>query len=847
MNASDWSRVKDILNRALDLPSEERAAFVAATCGGDADVRAEVESLLAAEDDAFLEQPAAANWLMQQGYVESPTGPSTELIPGARIGTWSLVRELGRGGMGTVWEAVRVEGDFSQRAALKLVRDAIDSPSLRQRFRRERRLLARLQHRNIATLLDGGITADGRPWFAMELVDGEPITRWCDARRLTIHQRLLLLRQVCGAVQHAHRALIIHRDLKPANIIVTHDGTVKLLDFGISKVLEDGTSDGDNTNDVTRPGTPLGTPAYMAPELLNGEPASTAADIYALGVVSFELLCGKQPFPHGEGAPSAWRRDVLERDASSLTASLSPPIAAARGAEGERGVRALSRALGGDIDRIVAMALRKEPERRYASAEQLGEDFRRCIEGLPVSAQPDSLSYRTRMFVRRNRAAVAGAAAAVSMLIVGLAGTSWQARVAGHERDRAQREADKANRVSAFMAETFRSADPREKGKDITVAAALGAAEQRAAAELSSDSAVYAALLSTIGRTYLGLGRYDDASRTLYQSLTLLRVYGRTNPADITTALRSLATLEAERGNIAAAETLFTEALARAHRASVDSAILGALLDGYGSLQLDRGEFPAAERTLREALAIRRRASTSAPELASTLNNIAVSLGQQNRWREAIPLHEEALRVVRSTAGDNSPDVATGLNTLANAYAIVGDYRAADTLFQQALTLRLRSLGAAHPDVAWTHYSYGDMLRLAGQFERAIIEAQAVLEHRGKSLPETHPMISSALTVYGRSLLSLGRIAEAEIALRESLRLRRAAYPDGHWLIASSLAAVGECLLAAGKYRDAEPLLVRAYQELLSAKGPSDQRTRDVDSALTQLRRLSTREQQRSR
>ncbi|MEP6762767.1 MAG: serine/threonine-protein kinase [Gemmatimonadaceae bacterium] len=822
--ADDWERVTELLDDAMALAPEQRDAWFQRLSASDAHLRDELISLIASfpEADKLFEAPASA-WLSIVERVPA-------LTVAQRFGSWSLVRELGRGGMGSVWEAERVDADFAQRAALKVVRAAIDSSPLRQRFRQERRLLALLKHRNIATLLDGGVTTDGTPWFAMELVDGEPITRWCDERKLAIDDRINLLRQVCGAVQHAHRALIVHRDLKPGNILVTSDGTVKLLDFGIAKVIDDANN---FDQQATQPGSLLGTPAYLAPEILHGEPASTSADIYAIGVISYELLSGRLPFPNDSGTSNEWRKIVLQREPLALSESLTDEAASVRG---ERNARGLQQKLQGDIERIVSMALRKEPDRRYTSVEQLGEDLRRSTAGLPVIAQVDSVQYRVNKFVNRNRAAVIGAAATLVVLIAGLVGTTWQARVARHERDRALLETAKVSRVRAFMEETFRAADPRSQGKDVTVAQALAVAELRADSLFKNEPEVKSALLASIGRTYLGLGKYDDASRTLHEALVLARTTDNGRSADVTEGIRSLAMLEAERGKIPDAESLFVEALSRANKQPVDSATLGSLLDGFGSLQLDKGDFSAAEMTLRNALAVRQSMlGARNPEIAGTLNNLAVSLGQQNRWTEAIPLHENALNILRAAKGDEHPDVATGLNTLANAYTIIGRFPAADTMFKQALALRVRLLGAHHPEVAWTHYSYADMLRLSGDFSHAIEQAKEVLAERGSSLPESHPMISSALIVQGRSLLSLSRPEEAEAPLRESLRLRSAAYAAGHWLIASGTGAVGECLLAEKKFDAAEPLLTSAYRDMIKTKGLKDQRTRELGVALASL------------
>ena len=819
MTPERWRVVKALFDEALEQPSEAREQWISGATADDPDLRREVESLLEAlgeERDRF--ERSAPLLLEDVAREPSPMVPAA----GDRVGPYRLIREVGQGGMGVVFEAYRDDDQYRKRVAIKTISRGRDSELILRRFRYERQILARLEHKNIAGLLDGGVTDTGQPYFALEYVEGNPIDQYCDARRLGVRERVQLFRQVSGAVQYAHTNLIIHRDLKPSNILVTAEGTVKLLDFGIAKLLrEDDGSDGEG---LTQPGVVPRTTAYASPEQVKGEAVTTATDVFSLGLVLYQLLAGRHPFTHDMPSGEETRRRIME-DAPR------PPSLAVSTEE-----RRLQRTLHGDLDSIVLMALRKEPGRRYPSVEQLSEDVLRYLAGLPVAAQADSAGYRLRKFVRRNRAAVIGALAATLALLVGLGATAWQAGVARHERDRAQREAAKATRVAGFLQEMFRAADPRGQGKDVTVAQALRAAEQRAGTELAGEPEILAAVLSSIGRTYLGLGRYAEAGNSLGQALALERTLDDGSRRGVTEGLRNVAALEAEQGRIAEAEPLLAEALARVRRPPVDSLLLGSLLDAKGSLELDKGDFRAAEGTLGEAVALRRRTlGDSAEGVSTTLNNLAVALGQQNRWKEAIPLHREALEIIRQVKGPEHPDVATGLNTLANAYAILGEYPAADTLFRQALEQRVRLLGPHHPEVAWTHYSYGDMLRLAGDYPRAIVEARAVLAERGGSLPDSHPMVSAALTVLGRSLLSEGNGAAAEAALRESLRLRSAAYPAGHWLVASSAGAVGECLLAEKKYRAAEPLLRQAYATVKAAKGETDQRTRDLAAALARL------------
>ena len=816
MTPDRWRAIKSVFDDALEQPRDTRAQWIDSATAGDPELRAEVASLLTAleEEDGRFERMAgiSLNHLVLDGDTSFPDGDD-------HIGAYRLIRAVGQGGMGVVFEAYRDDDQYRKRVAIKTISRGRDSDLILRRFRYERQILARLEHPNIAALYDGGVTQSGQPYFALEYVEGKPIDGYCDDAKLDVRARLQLFRQVCDAVAYAHRSLVIHRDLKPNNILVTEDGTVKLLDFGIAKLLDE---DEDALSGLTQTGSILLTSAYASPEQVRGESVTTATDVFSLGLVLYKLLAGRHPFAEGGESGEEVRRRIREEDPR-------PPSGAPTTNAGRRTLR-------GDLDSIVQMALRKEPARRYSSVDQLSTDIHNYLAGFPVIAQPDSVGYRVKKFAKRNRAAVSSGAVAVLALTIGLAATAWQAEAARRERDRAQREAEKASHISRFLQEMFRTADPRSERKDITVAEALGLARQRALTELRARPEVLAGVLSSIGRTYLGLGRYDEADNALRRALILERSLDDGTRIGVTQALRDLASLEAERGNIAKAEPLLSEALGRARHPPVDSVLLGRLLDGSGSLQLDKGDFAGAERTLREAVALRRRVLGEQHEdVATSLNNLAVSIGQQNRWAEAIPLHQQALAVVRSLKGPEHPDVATAINTLANAVTITGDYKAADTLFQRTLELRQRLLGAHHPEVAWTHYSYADMLRLAGDYPRAIAEASAVLAERGTSLPETHPMIHSALQVFGRSHLALGHVREAEAALRESLRLRKAAYPADHWLVASATGAVGESLLFGKRYGEAEPMLLGAYTELNKSKGKTDQRTRDLAAALVKL------------
>ena len=421
MDPARWSQVKQIFQSALDLPRGDRSAYIRSECGGDLELLQALEALLASEEisENFLEEPAV-------DYV----GELPDVNIGRKIGPYQIVREIGVGGMGAVYLAERTD-EFRQQVALKLMALGTDSRMVVSRFRHERQILAGLEHPNIARLLDGGATSDGRPYFVMEYVEGEPIDTYCARVKLNVARRLRLFQQVCSAVQHAHQNLIVHRDIKPGNILVSQDGTPKLLDFGIAKLVGDDPAP-ENTA-MTEAGMRLMTPEYASPEQVRGLPITTATDIYSLGVVLFELLAGRMPYQFETRSPAEVEHVICQTNPT-------PPSRIAN-----------SKRLAGDLDTIVLKALEKDPRRRYASVEQFSDDIRRHLEGIPILARAPTLRYRTAKFVRRNRTAVAAGILVFLSLTGGLIATTWEAHVARQQRARAERRFDDVR----HLAESF--------------------------------------------------------------------------------------------------------------------------------------------------------------------------------------------------------------------------------------------------------------------------------------------------------------------------------------------------------------------------------------------------------
>jgi len=458
LDNADWNKTKTLFHQALDLQPDERAAFFADSCNGDQDLRARVESLLKAHEDAgdFISAPALA----EAGLVSHA---SAGALIGKRIGSYEIVRELGRGGMGAVYLAERADEEFKKQVALKIIKRGMDTESILRRFMIERQILANLEHENIARFLDAGTTEDGLSYFVMEYIEGEPITKYSYAHNLNTTERLELFQRICAAVQHAHQNLIVHRDLKPSNILVTAAGVPKLLDFGIAKILSsDGVSD---TTEQTASALRLMTPEYASPEQLRGLPITTSTDVYSLGIVLYELLSGHRPYRFPNRSPEEIVRVVLTaepaRPSDAVTNYEGPRVTDATETNSTPTQQSLSgnvekirRRLVGDLDNIVLKALRKDRERRYPSVQELSEDIRRHLRGLPVSARPDALGYRAGKFIHRHRTGVAIAALVLVTLLSATFVTSWQAYVARREHAKAQlRSAEQRKFASSLINE----------------------------------------------------------------------------------------------------------------------------------------------------------------------------------------------------------------------------------------------------------------------------------------------------------------------------------------------------------------------------------------------------------
>jgi serine/threonine-protein kinase len=533
MTPEYWDKLQDLFVQLAGLPPDEQRARLDAECGDDDALRAELASMLrhdTAGDRSYQEAIRVVAADVAKGD-EQPWD-------GMRVGAWRITGKIAEGGMGTVFLGERADDQFAQKAAIKLLSSGLISDSAKNRFLSERQILADLNHPNIAALLDGGTTDDGVPFLVMEFIDGRPIDRYCDEEGVTVDQRLALFKKVCRAIDFAHRNLIVHRDIKPSNILVTDDGTPKLLDFGIAKPLEPELF--DHTIAVTRADLRLMTPEYASPEQIQGDPITTATDVYSLGVLLCKLLSGELPYRLPTGRPRELEQAICETEPTRPSAIPRASV--------------LKKELSGDLDNIVLEALQKEPERRYASVRALIDDVERFEANEPIAAHPESWRYRFAKFVRRHQAGVA-TAAGMAVVLVSL--VSFYTFQLANERDVAKRERDAAQAVTDFMVELFEVTDPSEaRGSSITAREVLDRGNERIADELKDQPEIRARLLDAIGRVYYGLGLYEDARQHFGEVVALQRETGATEAA-IATSIRREADATMEFGdNISGVEML---------------------------------------------------------------------------------------------------------------------------------------------------------------------------------------------------------------------------------------------------------------------------------------------------
>jgi tetratricopeptide (TPR) repeat protein len=741
MNPDRFDRIKRMVLALEALPEAERAAWLERECAGEPTLSAEVATLMRGDVPSIMRTG---------GIAERVSTFAGHEPAGAVIGPYRLTGVLGEGGMGVVYRAEQ-EQPIRREVALKLLPAGLNSTRAVARFEAERQTLARLSHPYIAQVFDAGAGTDGRQYFAMELVAGEPITVYCAREQPPLDDRLRLFLKICDAVQHAHQRGIIHRDLKPSNVLVTSQGVEivpKVIDFGIAKAIDD--------TDALRPlmtqaGQLIGTPEYMSPEqagVIDAVP-DTRSDVYALGVMLYELVSGRRPY------------DLVKRTPLELDRALrTPPVPPSRVVRAGQGSSSTAR----DIDAVVLMAMECQPDDRYASVGQFADDVRRAIEHRPVRARTQTWRYRTGKFVRRHAAAVAATAAAIILALAAAAAIVSERNRAVAQAAAAKVEADRANAVSQFLINLFEANDPANSlGASATARDLLTRGEQRLATDLGSQDAVRATLMDVIGVVYQQLGLINESERITRDALAVRRkLYGPID-ADVATTL-----------------------------------------DNLGQLMRQRTRYDEAVAMHREAADIRRQLfGHDSAEAAASLNNLGLALRQWGRLAEAEPILKEALDTRIAKLGPEHTSTIVTMSNYGDVLDAQARYDEAERWYRRVLEVRRRTLDPNHPRMALILAKMGKLLLTEGRFREAEGMARQVLAIREKTLAPAHPDVALSRTDLAQVLIEVGGIDEAEALLRDALANNRALYGERHMEVATCLAGLGAVFEARGRYADA--------------------------------------------
>ncbi len=895
-----WQLIQKLFSRASELPPGERDIFLSTECGADETLRQEINELLildspTATESRNLSLPSPITHAVNRA-IESTVRSRRGELEGTVVGAYRLTSVLGHGGAGTVYLGERADRQYSARVAVKVVANALFNDDVQRRFQGERQILANLNHPNIARLLDAGETKQGQPFLVMEYVHGEVIDKYCDNQKLNINQRLQLFIKVCQAVQYAHRNLVVHRDLKPGNILVTPDGTPKLLDFGIAKLLDENALAALKSGNslYTRVNDRVLTPEYASPEQILGQTVTTTSDVYTLGIVLYEMMAGVRPYQVSTVSQLELERSICIIDPvkpsqmlARILASKPLPMVGAVAKDDNPNVyrpapdintisaaRALSpkrlkQKLNGDIDAIVMRALRKEPEQRYSSVEQLIEDIQRYLDQEPVHARQGNWVYYSRRFMRRHALGVTMASVAATALVGFAVLMSIQAKRIAEQRDKATQESARAESVSNFMQEVFTAADPyQSQDKQVTAKELLDKAAERIGNDLTQQPEVRARLLHAIGKAYGHQGQIDSAIKYLEDALTLQQTVSGKNSIKLASNLGDLGRAYFDKGNFTAADQALTEArtLLEKYHYEHSTEYLQTITDS-GALENRLSHLHRAQEYYQKGLELTRQLyGNFHPETASMLMCLAQVMMWQSRYSDAEKFNREAVNIYHITLpnrhpdrvnadlslgellyhrgmmsealslvsralsdqisifGNNNSQLINTYDALATIQVELHQYVAAEKSIREALFIAEKSLGPSNFITGIMHSSVANILLKLRKFNDAELEALASLKILQVTASPDHQYIASAEYLLAASLVGQHRVKEAEPMLRQNMaRWIRAEAPA--WRAARTESVLGVALTQLKKPKEAQQALTHAYQVLSTKDSGADMDT----------------------
>lgn len=796
MENSAWEQLQYWFEEALKQPQAERTAFVQTNCQEFPDLATEVLALLKADES---EDTLLSGMLLPRGGLEELLSP----MEGGVVGPYQIDRLLGRGGMGAVYLAHRIDGQFEQQVAIKLLKRGMDSEELLHRFRIERQIQARLEHPHIARLLDGGLSADGQPYFTMEYVPGLPLNQYIEEQPWNLEKRLQLFQQICEAIQYAHSQLVIHRDLKPSNIMISPDGQVKLLDFGIARILD------DDPTGITREGHRVYTPEYASPEQAQGKSVGIATDIYSLGVLLYELLAGTRPLDLEELSPAARERRICEDRPKPPSQQVQIPASDSHPKTLIQPER-IRRLLRGDLDTICLKALRKEPERRYATVREFSADIHHFLNDLPVSARPDTWGYRSRKFIQRNQIALL---AGIVMLLVLMGLTSLYTWRLSQERDRATQEASKARQVTAFLTRIFEENNPIvNQGDTLTARQLLDRGTVRIETELAQQPELKQEMLALMGNLYGEMGLANEA-RTLYENALQVET-GSTQPLATADILGKIARVELVNGFPERADSLIRAGLAiRREYEAPEDAEQGKLVEMLGEAFIKTRGLDSAEYYLLQSLEIFEKVHKSPhSDIAATLQSIGVMYDAAFENDKAIAYLQQAIAMHEQLEREQGIPFRRPmlLHSMGMAHMRKGELGPANQYIDEAISLFRSVYGNAHPTLGNILRSKALLLADEANYEEAKVYLDECLQLYQTLYGEKHPRVATVLSELGTLRSDQLDYTGAEAYYRQSLALRDRNKPSQS--LAIVLVNLGAALEKQKRYKAAEPYYVEGLE-----------------------------------